>query len=200
MAQQTKPMTLFGSSTPYATPLGAEARTFELTVASAYELWLVCTFTGWWGERIWATPPLPFRELALKLTYKSGTLTGADFRWLLERVFRLRRGSETVKDGVATLVRGQGDGGPNKAVLCKLARMVHLYLEEYDLPMLIADVPSAPEPLTTRVLEQAMPTEAEELEVHEAYLQLCFDCVRCTYVDEASYLRQPGETVTGAGN
>ena len=50
-------------SAPYATPPGAEERTFELTVDSIYELWLVTTFTAWFGEEFWATSPLPSAAL-----------------------------------------------------------------------------------------------------------------------------------------
>jgi hypothetical protein len=162
----------------------------ELTVASIYEFWLVCTFTGWFGEEMWASPPLPFKQLDMKLTFKAKTLTFADFRWLLERVFRLQRGSETLHCAVVRPSSLQDDSGPNKFVLDTLAQKVHLYLADYDLSALLDDA-AATEHLTWRVLNKAVPTCEEGLETHEAYLQLCFDCVRLTYIDEASYLAAP---------
>lgn len=180
----------FDFPTPYATPPGAEERTFELTVGSIYELWLVCTFTGWFGEEIWTSPPLPFKQLDMKLTFKEKALTFADFRWLLERVFRLQRGSETLRCAEAGPSSLQDDCGPSKFVLDTLAQKVHLYLAEYDLSALLDDA-VATEHLTSRVLNKAVPTCEEGLETHEAYLQLCFDCVRLTHIDEASYLATP---------
>lgn len=175
-------------SAPYATPPGAEERTFELAVDSIYELWLVTTFTGWFGEEFWATSPLPFQRLHMKLTFKEKTLTLAGFRWLLERVFRLQRGSEALSCAAARPSQRHHDAGPGRTVLRTLAEMVHLYLAEYNLSALLVDAPDMPEPLALRVLNKAVPTSEEALETHEAYLRVCFDCVRLTYIDEASYL------------
>lgn len=178
------------SRTPYITPTGAEERTFELTVDFVYELWLVTTFTAWFGEDFWSTPPLPFQELRMKLTFKERTLTFAGFRWLLERVFRLRRGSAGLSCAATKPSQRHHDAGPGRTVLETLAEMVHLYLAEYNLSALLADAPDMPEPLALRVLNKVVPTAEEGLETHEAYLRVCFDCVRLTYIDEASYLAE----------
>lgn len=178
------------TDTPYATPPGAEERTFELIVDFAYELWLVTTFTAWFGEDFWSTPPLPFQELHMKLTFKENTLTVAGFRWLLERVFRLRRGSAGLSCAVTNPSQRHHDTGPSMMVLQTLAQKVHLYLAEYNLSALIADLPTAPGQMALRVLNRAVPTRDEGLETHEAYLRVCFDCVRLTYIDEASYLAE----------
>lgn len=180
----------FDRSAPYATPLGAEERTFELTVASIYELWLVTTFTAWFGEKFWATPPQPFKRLHMKLTFKEKTLTLAGFRWLLERVFRLQLGSEALSCVATPPSQRLDDADPGRTVLETLAEMVHLYLAEYNLSALLADAPTAPDQVTLRVLNRAVPTGDESLETHEAYLRVCFDCVRLTYIDEASYLAE----------
>jgi hypothetical protein len=177
-------------SAPYATPPGTEERTFELAVDSIYELWLVTTFTAWFGEEFWATSPLPFKGLHMKLTFKEKTLTLAGFRWLLERVFRLQRGSEALSCTATRSSQPHHDAGPGRTVLETLAEMVHLYLAEYNLSALLADAPDMPEPLALRVLNKVVPTAEEDLETHEAYLRVCLDCVRLTYIDEASYLAE----------
>lgn len=176
--------------TPYVTPPGAEERTFELVVDSIYELWLVTTFTAWFGEKFWATPPMPFEELHMKLTFKEKTLNLAGFRWLLERVFRLRRGGEALSCAATRQSQRHHDAGPCRMVLETLAEMVHLYLAEYNLSALLADASEVPEPLVLRVLNKVVPTAEEALQTHEAYLRVCFDCVRLTYIDEASYLTE----------
>ena len=181
----------------YDTPRGAEDRTFELTVASSYELWLVTTFTGWCGERVWTGPLSPFHELRMKLTFKEQTLTGADFSWLLDHVFRLQRGSETLQSrhGKET---GQGTADhPSKPTLNRFVQIAHLYLKEYDLAGIADDIPAARSRLTRRLMDNAVPTVDESLDVYLNYLQVCFDCVRLTYFEEEKYSRFTVPSVPG---
>lgn len=196
-AHTTKPECSPYGTPAYDTPRGAEDRTFEITVSSPYELWLVTTFTGWCGERVWASPPSPFHELHMKLTVKEQTLTEADFSWLLDHVFRLQRGSETLQShpGKET---GQGNADhPSKPTLNRLVQIAHLYLKEYDLAAIADEIPAARSRLMRRLIDNALPNIDESLDIYEAYLQLCFDCVQLTYFEEEKYSTSTVPSVPG---
>lgn len=186
--KNTKSVGQLGPTGPYATPAGAEGRTFELTVDSIYELWLVDTFTGWSYEKLWTSEPHPFDELDMKLTFKERTIAIEDLRWLLERVFRLHRGSSTLRCPLVRPSSRRSSGGPSKLVLDTLVQKVHLYLTGYDLSALLDDVPAAGD-WALRVKNKSIPTFEDGLAACEAYLQVCFDCVRLTYFYETNYLR-----------
>lgn len=186
--KNTKSVGQLGPTGPYATPAGAEDRTFELTIDSIYELWLVATFTGWSCEKLWTSEPYPFGELDMKLTFKERTIAIEDLRWLLKRVFRLRRGSSTLRSALARPPRRLSNGGPSKLVLDTLVQRAHLYLAGYDLSALLNDAPAAGN-WALRVKNKTIPTFEEGLAACEAYLQVCFDCVRLTYFYETDYLR-----------
>lgn len=153
--KNTKSVGPLGPTGPYATPASAEDRTFELTVDYIYELWLVVTFTGWFGEKLWTTEQLSFNELCMQLTYKEKTLTFADLRWPLDRVFRLQRGSETLRCELTRASQRHHDVEPSKTILDTLVQKVHFYLAGY-MSAVLGDAAAAKGDWSVRVLNKVV--------------------------------------------
>lgn len=174
-------------SVPYETPKGAEHRTFEFSVGSSCDLWLITTFTGWAGERLWVSAPLPFGPTPLKLTFRQDSLELPEVRWLVERVLRLAVASQTLT-GASTEERGEV---LRQHVLDKLVRLVDQYLSEFDLQALLWELSSLPSSVRARLLDGQPPSSGDGLPAYEAYLCAAFDCIKLTYCREDNYRRQP---------
>lgn len=169
----------------YETPQGAEHRTFELTVASIYEMWLLTTFTGHAGEDVWVSSFLPFRPLEMKLTYRPGTLELPEVRWLVDRIFQFDLGSKTLRSG-ADNAPSEQTRLPRPAVLAALADQIHLYLDDYDVIALVKCLDIS-DRLRIDVATKSVPP-VDQFAAFEAHVAACIQCVRLTYIDD-SFLR-----------
>lgn len=173
-------------SVPYETPEGAEHRTFELSVVSSYEVWLLTTFTGWAGERLWVSSPLPLGPTPLKLTFRQDSLELPEVRWLVERVLRLPVASQTLTGG-STEERREA---LRQYILDELVRLADLYLSEFDLRALLWELWSVPALVCAKLLEGRPPSSGDGLPAYEAHLCAAFDCIKLTYCREDNYRRQ----------
>lgn len=175
-----------GADAAYKTPQGAEHRTFELTVDSSYEMWLLVTFTGHAGEHLWVSSYLPFQPIATKLTYRLGTLELPEVRWLVDNILQFERGSETLR-----CAAGDAPILPPRRlranVLEKVASQLHLYLDDYDIVGLVASIDDFSDRLRLDVATKAIPP-ADDLAAFEAHLCACIECVRRTYIDDSFLL------------
>lgn len=169
----------------YETPPGAEHRTFELTVASIYEMWLLTTFTGHAGEDVWVNSFLPFRPLEMKLTYRPGTLELSEVRWLVDRIFQFDLGSKSLRCGASTAPFELNEF-PQPDVLAALAEQIHLYLDDYDVVALVKCI-DIDDRLRIDVATRTVPS-VDQFAAFEAHVVACIQCVRLTYVDD-SFLR-----------
>ncbi|HSI49173.1 MAG TPA: hypothetical protein VLA61_12950 [Ideonella sp.] len=171
----------------YETPHGAEHRTVELTVSTGYESWLMTTFTGWAGERLWMSPYLHFGPVAMKLTYRPGTLEPPEVRWLIERIFELDLGSKTLRpaaDGVPL----EATRSPHPHVLSEFAEHVHKYLDAYDVASVVKQVVPAIDRPSLDVATRTAPSPSQDLAAFERHMRCCIACIRLTYLDD-SFLR-----------
>lgn len=130
------------ANAPYETPQGAEHRTFELTVTSVYDLWLLTTFTGYAGEDLWVSPLMPFRPLQMKLTYRQGTLELPEVRWLVDRIFESDLARTTLRCATGEMPPGMASF-PRPHVLAEFAEQLHKYLDSYDLAEMVKYVSTA---------------------------------------------------------
>lgn len=174
-----------GASAAQKTPEGVERRTFELTVASTYEMWLLTTFTSHVGEHLWVSSFVPFRPIEMRLTYQPNALALAEVRWLVERIFKFDLGSKTLRSAAGTASSEQARL-PRPDVLAKLADRIHLYLDDYDVVALVKSIDTT-ERLRMNVATKAVPS-VDQLAAFEAHLVACIQCVRLTYIDD-SFLR-----------
>jgi hypothetical protein len=170
----------------YKTPQGAEYRTFELTVESGYEMWLVVTFTGHAGELLWVSTYLPFLPIEMKLTYRPGTFEMPEVRWLVDRIFQFDLGSKTLRCTAGDAL-GVTTRHPRPDVLMKVASQIHLYLDDYDIVALVESIDDLSDRLRMDVATKAIPP-FDDRAAFEAHLAACVQCVRLTYIDD-SFLR-----------
>jgi hypothetical protein len=171
----------------YATAPGAEHRTFELTVASAYDMWLLTTFTGYAGEDLWVSSFTSFQPIEMKLTYRQGTLELPEVRWLADRIFESRLGGSTLQSAAGE-VPSATDNSPRPHVLAEFAEQVHKYLDAYDVVEMVKDVSSITDRSYFDVAARAVPCPSKDLAAFELHLLRCVDCIRLTYIDDF-YLR-----------
>jgi hypothetical protein len=171
----------------FATAPGTEHRTFELTVASIYDMWLLTTFTGYAAEDLWVSSFTPFRPLEMKLTYRQGTLELPEVRWLVDRIFESRLGTSTLQsaaDGVPSATANS----PRPHVLAEFAEQVHKYLDAYDVVEMVKDVSSVADRSYFDVAARTVPCPSKDLAAFELHLLRCMACIRLTYIDDF-YLR-----------
>jgi hypothetical protein len=181
--------TLFGA-TEYPTPPDAESRTVKVLVASLYEAWLLTTFTGWAGEKLWQSRGLPFSASTLKLTFRPGTLRRTEAHWLAERVLRLE---------LATPLR-QTDAGPqpDAAALLTTAEQAHRYLNDYDFLALVQDIEDVAPRVRMDLATRTLPPADDGLDSIQQHLRACAKCFRLTYLDEELYRRVAGKPMASA--
>ena len=168
---------------PYTPPAGAEHLTFDIVAASRYQMWLWTTFTAWAGEAVWADA-LVITPIAMRLTYREGTLALPELRWLAERVFRCERGSECVRmaEPAATV---EAHREVRLDVLVAQANWFHKYLDMFDRRALLdrlADVHAVE--VRTEVLGRTIPSVACDIDTFEPHLRVCVECARLTYYDD----------------
>lgn len=167
----------------YRTPQGAEHRTFELTVDYVYEMWLLVTFTGHAGERLWVSSYLPFQPIEMKLTYRPDTLELPEVRWLVERIFQFELGSRTLRSAAGELA-SNATRSPRPEALMKLATQLHKYLDAYDIVALVKDIDDVSARVRMDVATKAIPPVAHTA-AFEEHVVACFLCVRLTYIDDS---------------
>jgi len=171
----------------YETPTGAEHRTFEMTVASTYDVWLLTTFTGYAGEDLWVSSFTNDRPVDLKLTFRPGTLELPEFRWLIDHFFDSDLARKTLRCATGD-VPSQIASPRRPHVLAEFAEQVHKYLDAYDVVEIVKYVSTAIDRIYFDVAARTVPCPSKDLAAFEQHLLRCMDCIRLTYIDDF-YLR-----------
>jgi hypothetical protein len=165
---------------PYDTPTDALHRTFELSLTSPYEAWLLTTFTMSVGERLWVSSYRPLQQVKVKLTFRQGTLELPELTWLLERVLRVSARPSEQRRQHARPLRWE--------VLSTLAKHVDHYLRSYDVIAMVKDLAPVMDRAHFDVAAWNIPSPRDNLEAFEKHMSIFTDCLALAYVDD-SYLR-----------
>jgi hypothetical protein len=171
----------------YDTPAEAQHRTFELSLASPYEAWLLTTFTMSVGERLWVSSYRPFEPVNVKLTFRQGTLELPELNWLLERALNVSARASAGPQR-PTVQRRDNPRPLRWEVLSTLAKSVDHYLRSYDVIAMVKDLAPVMDRAHFDVAAWNIPSPRDNPEAFEKHMSIFTDCLALSYVDD-SYLR-----------
>lgn len=173
----------FFTDEPYLTPDGAQHRTFHAQMNRPFDAWALFTFTAWALEDVWLTPPIPFIEQRVKATLRSDTALPHEVRWLLRHVFGFE-GAQVLRFELEAPTDAAAE--PRAEFLASLLAVVHLFLDQYDVPRLVDALPALPASTREEVCAQRPSTDLEAI---ASYLRACFQCVELAYYHDETFAR-----------
>lgn len=160
-----------------------ESRTFQLSLASLYELWQVVTFMGWAGDGIQMSPVGGYSRINAKLTVRPGTLEAPEFHWLVEHFFVLDAGTASLH--LTATQSALLERHPRLAVLTRFAEQVHKYLDMHDVAAMLEYLNPQMDKAHLDVATRTIPGPQHDLERFKEHLRICMNCIRLSYVDDS---------------
>jgi len=160
----------------------SEHRTFNVVLASLYELWQLSTFVSWADEAL-LMDVRASEDINLLLTLRPDTLDLPELCWLFTNFFQFGAGAACLR-----LTNAQSRlpaEPPRKDLLSAFAEQVHNYLDLFDVPAIVKYLVREVDRAHLDVVLRRVPCPEHDPDGFERHLRICMDCIRLTYIDDS---------------